>query len=177
MPAPTRGRIAKPANFAEFLSNAEHSLIELPKWLTTLALAIRAISDPEAAKASRVAGGAAKAADLLKNDLIPLFRDIQSTIVNANNPMGFAEPFTFAGGSAGETQSITVTGQPWVVAGTSRIVPINNTQPATSAIEYYSPAVTNLVTGVGFDVTLTTTDAATPIGQTGSVLWIGFPNG
>lgn len=133
-------------------------------------------SDPNAASMGESLGVSSAAAMRAARRVFNALKLLKQRALDHGPYYGFVT-VTFVGGTKGETKTVTVTGQPWVIAGTSKVVPINNTPAVTSAVEYYSPSVSNYVTGAGFDVSLTTTDAATPLGQVGSVFWIGLPNG
>ncbi len=160
--------------FIAALARVSNLTDELSAMLNILGTDLRRSADPRAKRTAAMSGGASNAAKLLGAAV----GDISSIVINeapsgTNVYYGFKDDFTFAGGMQGEQASETITGLPWITAG-SRIIPINLSGPRTSAVETFIATFDNIVPGVGFDFHLMATDSATIAGSDYSAMWFSF---
>lgn len=95
------------------------------------------------------------------------------SIAGGEIKFGVATPFTL-GGAPPESDTVTVTGKPWVTINT--VVMPFSPAPRTSAQEIYAVAAGAYVAGDGFDITLYNNDATGALGNY-DVYWLAFPDG
>lgn len=167
------------ASLAEMIDLAN----DLEKWFYGIGFELKKLGDPSSQRIQAMTVGGGKAAGAWGNGLQNLMNAfdvyVNEEITNNAGDMpfeyGFVTGITLTGATP-DNGTVTVTGEPWVRAGVSRIFGFSDNTPRTSASEPYFAIISNLVEGTGFDFTL-----YAPLGCVSASdytgWWIGFPDG